>query len=154
MRVLDAPEVKHDSGKPWQVRAIEACAVGERPALAAFLFSLMGKPAFSYEPDGSPLYYRTSDGRLRAGFGPTFAIRTDGHVLGWELLRDGETIQITDIGSTRQTCDNLNRVADVISATDDERAHMFALFRKAISVDYRAILDPDDPLSRIQRKLN
>lgn len=152
--ILERPEIKHDSGKPWEVRAIEAAKAHGKPAIAAFLFSIMGKPAFTYDPDGTIVLYHTSDGRLRAGFGPTFAINTSGRVLGWELLRDGETVQMIDLGSTRDCCDNLNRVADVIQATDDERAAMFAEFRRSISVDYRAILDPDDPLSRIQKRLN
>lgn len=152
--VQERPEVKHDSGEPWEVRAVKAAKVQGKPAVAALLFTIMGKPAFTCDQDGTIVLYHTSDNRLRTGFGPTFVINTIGHVLGWELLRDGDTVQIADLGSTRHLCDSLNRVADVIDATDDERAAMFAGFRSTISVDFRAILDPDDPLSRIQRKLN
>lgn len=155
VQVLDKPEVKHDSGEPWAVRAAKALRFeADKQMIAAVIRSIQGCPAFSYytDPNGhqdqSQLIFSGT-----VGFGPTFVIDTRGDIIAWAVSRDS-SISMVRLGTTREVCDELNRVADKIKATDDERSTMFAALKKGISVDYRAILDPEDPLSRIQRKLN
>jgi len=108
---------------------------------------IIGRPAFSRDENG-----RIVPGVV-PGFGPRFYIDEAGLVIGTTVQSDGKVRNRVALCDTDDLRDNLNRLADAIKATDDERRAMFEAFVKTVAHDMRAIVHPDDPLSTVQRKL-
>lgn len=128
----------------WKLRALRASR--QDPLLAAILRVMVGKPAFTFWK-GEPVFGTVP------GFGPKFRINEDGLVLATQVDSSLEVKLNVVICDTDDLRSNLNRLADHIKASDDERQEMFTSLRACIYDDMRSIVDPDDPLSREQRKL-
>lgn len=132
-------------GPSWKARALMASR--QDPLMAAIIRVLVGRPAFA----------RDSKGALHLGvipgFGPKFRITEDSLVTATQVDSNGDMTRNVILCDTADLRDNLNRLADAITASDAERAELFAAFRACVLDDMRAITAPDDPLSRVQRKL-
>lgn len=128
----------------WKLRALRAAR--EDGLLSAILRVMVGRPAFQFV-GSTPVY------GVLPGFGPRFRIDESGLVIATQVNADGAVTHNVVICDTDDLRSNLNRLGDTIRATDDERGEMFSALRSVIYDDLRSITDPDDPLSRVQRKL-
>lgn len=122
-------------GRPWEARALVASR-GD-PLLAAIIRVIVGRGADKVLP----------------GFGPKFYIDESGLVLGVQVDSNGSSTKLVALADTDDIRGNLNRLADHIHASDDERIAIFAAFGKTIMFDMRSVKDPDDPLTRPVERL-
>jgi predicted amidohydrolase len=83
------------------------------------------------------------------GFGPSCVISPDGYVLTNAINADGSLTVGFDLGHIIKLRDQFRALADVLKLEDAERRDLFRELRQWVKVDYRAILDQDDPLNRL-----
>lgn len=83
------------------------------------------------------------------GFGPSCVISPDGYVLTNAVGADGSLTVGFDLGHVKKLTDQFRALADVLRLEDAERRALFRELRQWVKVDYRTILDPDDPLNRL-----
>lgn len=129
----------------WRARALTASR--RDPLTAAIVRVMVGRPAFERDKEGR-LYLG-----VLPGFGPKFRITEDSLVTATQVDRNGDMKRNVILCDTADLRDNLNRLADAISATDQERTEIFKAFTSRVMDDMRAITDPNDPLSRVQKRL-
>lgn len=123
-------------GEHWKLRALRASRSDQ--LMAAVVRVMVGQSAAVVLP----------------GFAPKFLITEDGLLVGIQVDSNGSVIPNVVICDTDDMRSNLNRLADHIKATDAERKQMFDEFGKTILHDMRTIVDPEDPLSRVQKTLS
>lgn len=128
----------------WKAKALLASR--SDPLMAGILRVMVGRPAFAFDDQS-----RIIPGVL-PGFGPRFRITADGVVTGTQVNQTGDIHYRVALCDTEDLRDNLNRLADAIAASDDERREMFAAFVSCVHDDMRAIINPADPLSTIQKR--
>lgn len=110
----------------WKARAIVATG-GRTTEFGTILLAILGASR------GLPSY------------APAAVIDKNGLIYGeWLQMRDGELVGPVAIGPVAEFTGWLNRLADTIKASDQERMELFAEVRKWIKVDERALIALDE----------
>lgn len=120
------------SDQAWQARALRKTADPSPGVLHYVLRAILGRQL-----------------PKPPGFGPSCVISPEGRVLTNAVNADGSFEVGFDLGQVSVLADQFRALADVLKLNDAERRALFNEFRTWVKVDYRAILDPADPLNRL-----
>lgn len=126
-----------DPALNWKDRARLSTSGG----LHLLMKAICGRPAYHYHGDNLVAHYSP-------GFGPSCVIAENGLVIANFIDVRGRPHVGQSLGTTIEFRNMLRRLADRIECSDAERREMFDEVTKWVAVDYRAIVDRDDPLNR------